>query len=191
MIDAQRVKAAAEQLILDATHGKAEWERAWEIRKLVNEQIADDRSTIGHASGGTTGTFRIGSTWVNSLPGGDTTMDAHSPWQDREEVQEDLAHALDRVTAVLSDDEKQLMNLRYDHLAPLREIGEVVGVGKDTVTRMLETLRSRVHASLAMMLGVAADSYVDARAALLETTRTIDESDLGGGGANGVQTRGG
>ena len=118
-------------------------------------------------------------------------MDAHSPWQDREEVQEDLAHAMDRVLAVLTDDEKQLMHLRYDHLTPLREIGDVVGVSKDTVTRMLETLRSRVHASLAMMLGVAADSYVDARAALLETTRTIDESDLGGGGANGVQTRGG
>jgi RNA polymerase sigma factor (sigma-70 family) len=175
MIDAQRVKAAAEQLVIEATHGKMEWERAWEIRKLVNEQIADDRSTIGHASGGTTGTFRIGSTWVNSLPGGDTTMDAHSPWQDREEVQEDLAHALDRVLAVLTDDEKQLMHLRYDHLTPLREIGSIVGVSKDTVTRMLETLRSRVHASLVMLLGVAADDYYDVRAALVETARTIGE----------------
>ena len=181
MTDAQQVRKAAEQLILNATHGKMEWERAWDIRKLVDDQIADDRSTIGHASGGTTGTFRIGSTWVNSLPGGDTTMDARTPWQDREDFQDDLAHAMDRVLAVLTDDEKQLMHLRYDHLTPLREIGSIVGVSKDTVTRMLETLRSRVFASLLMVLGEEPApytdlSYQDVLAALRETARTIGEN---------------
>jgi hypothetical protein len=103
---------------------------------------------------------------------------------------------MDHVLAVLTDDEKQLMHLRYDHLTPLRGIGDVIGVSKDTVTHMLETLRGRVFASLLMVLGEEPAPYTnlayqDVRAALVETARTIGESDLGGGGANGVQTRGG
>jgi len=175
MTDAQRVREAAEQLIIEATHGGGDGERAWAIRRLVDEQTADDRATIGHASGGQTGTFRIGSTWVNSLPGGDTTMDARTPWQNRDPAQDELARAMDTVLSVLTVDEMTLLLLRYDHRAPLREIGDIIGVGKDTVSRMLETLRGRVRASIMMVLDEEPGSYEDVKAMLVETSRTIGE----------------
>jgi RNA polymerase sigma factor (sigma-70 family) len=177
----QRVRRAAEELVLEASRGKEEWDRACEIRLLVGDQVADDRSMISHAPGGRssrTSTSRIGSAWVGSLPNGDTTLDSRTPWQQWDSDQDDLAQAMDLILSALTPDERDLLLLRYGHNTPLREIGEIVGCSKDTVSRMLELIRSRIRTDVET-LADGPETYHDASAALRRWVQTLG----GGGGA--------
>ncbi len=109
-------------------------------------------------------------------------MDSKSLWPDRDAAQEGLVMAVDAVLAALSAEETDLILLRFEHRAPLREIGDIVGVSKDTVSRMLDTLLARIR-TMILLLAEDPESYHDARASLAlwvrETPRTIGERPAG------------
>ncbi len=110
--------------------------------------------------------MRIGSTWVGSLPGGDTTVNSESLWPGWDEDQLSLSRAMDTVLSSLSADELDLLLLRYDHRVSLRDLGDGLGCGKDTVSRTLTTLRERVLRAIRELAG--SENYQDARQALVQ-----------------------
>jgi RNA polymerase sigma factor (sigma-70 family) len=150
-------------------------QRASEIRQLAWEQRLDDRSSIQHAADGRTSTMRIGTAWVQSFPSDPTAggkeIESQLLWPGWDEVQEALHQSMERFLSGLTDDEKELMLLRFQHRVPLREIGDRVGYSKDTVSRTLveiiDKLRGNIQVELELM-GKQARTYEEARAALLE-----------------------
>jgi RNA polymerase sigma factor (sigma-70 family) len=140
-----------------------------ELERLIAEQRADDRNSIQHASDGRTATTRIGSQWVQSLPpdghGGTTLL-----WPAWDEIQDGLHQAMDALLADLEPSERDLVLLRYGHRVPLREIGDITGCSKDTVSRELADLMAKLRRLIADETG--ASDYREARKALL---RLVEE----------------
>jgi DNA-directed RNA polymerase sigma subunit (sigma70/sigma32) len=159
-----RMKAPTPEYCDDPIHA-----RAREIRHLTYQQRADDRSFVQHASDGRTATQRIGSIWVSYMS---SEVESKLLWPEPDPVQLELASAIDVFLETLTEEERDLVLLRFQHLVPLRTLGDEIGASKDTVSRMITETLCKLKISIQEVIfggyGVEKLTYKQARSILIE-----------------------
>jgi RNA polymerase sigma factor (sigma-70 family) len=139
--------------------------QAAEIRQLALEQRSDDRPFIQHAADGRTATSRVGSVWVSYLPADPGATESQLLWPEPDEIQRELSIAVDAYLSLLTQDERDLVLLRFQNRVPLRDIGDELGYSKDTAARLIAGILVKLRRFISSHVG--ADSYAEAREALV------------------------